>query len=238
MEDIFLKFQESAQEYGISVTNSQLGQFQIYMEALLSWNEKVNLTTITEPAEVTVKHFLDSILILHYYDLPLGAKIIDVGTGAGFPGLPLKILRPDLSVTLLDSLNKRLIFICDLLTKLGVKCNVVHARAEEYGRIEENRQAFDFVVSRAVAKLPALCEYCLPFVKIGGVFVSMKGPDIGEELESAENAVKLLGCTVSSVENYRLPGGDGRSLVIIKRISPLSKEYPRRGVKISKKPLG
>lgn len=237
MEDNFLKLQEYAEKYGVSISGVQLEQFRKYMDLLLSWNEKVNLTSITEPPDVLIKHFLDSVLVLKYFDLKRGAKIIDVGTGAGFPGVPLKILRPDLDVTLLDSLNKRLLFLSDLLSKLDIKCGLVHARAEEYGRIGKNRQAFDFVVSRAVARFPALCEYCLPFVKMGGIFAAMKGPNIKEELESAGKAVELLGCEVSSVETYNLPNGDGRSIVLIKRVLPLLNEYPRRGVKITKKPL-
>lgn len=238
MEDNFFRFKQYVNESSIPVTDKQIEQFSIYSDMLLEWNKKVNLTSITEPDDVLIKHFLDSILVLHYLNMPQGAKVIDVGTGAGFPGLPIKIMRPDLKVTLLDSLNKRLIFLSELLKKLNLDCSIVHARTEEYGRKEENREAFDFAVSRAVARLPVLCEYCLPFIKSGGVFASMKGPEIKEELNSAEKAVDLLGCRVSSLETYKLPNGDGRSIVFIKRILPLSKKYPRRGIKISKKPLG
>ncbi len=238
MEDIILELRGCAREYGFELDGAQLAMFRTYMDSLLEWNEKVNLTSITAPREVAVKHFLDSMLVLKYLKLPEGASVIDVGTGAGFPGLPMKILRPDLNVTLLDSLNKRLVFLSDILKKLNVECRAVHARAEEYGRKKENREAFGFAVSRAVARLPALCEYCLPFIKKGGFFAAMKGPDIEEELKSAANAVSLLGCEVSAVEKYNLPNGDGRSMVIIRRVRPLPEKYPRRGVKIVKNPLG
>ncbi len=237
MEDIRELLISSASAYGLEVTSAQADSFQQYMELLVEWNEKINLTAITEPREVAIKHFLDSILLLKYMDIPQGAKLIDVGTGAGFPGLPLKIMRPDIKLTLLDGLNKRLIFLQDVLDKLKLSAELVHARAEEGGRQPKYRGAYDFATARAVAPLNLLGEYCLPFLKMGGVFAAMKGPQITEELDSAKNAVKLLGCTLEKTEEFTLPGGDGRSLVLIKRTNALPALYPRHGAKITKSPL-
>ncbi|QAT51169.1 16S rRNA (guanine(527)-N(7))-methyltransferase RsmG [Caproiciproducens sp. NJN-50] len=227
----------SAAEYGIPVSPVQAEQFQTYLELLAEWNQKMNLTALKEPEEIAEKHFLDSILILKYLKIPQGAKLIDVGTGAGFPGVPLKILRPDLKLTLMDGLNKRLIFLEELLRTLSLKAELVHLRAEEGGRKPEYRERFDLATARAVARLPVLCEYCLPFLKTEGLFAAMKGPEVKAELGSAEKAISLLGCeTVSAVE-YTLPGGDGRSLVTIRRKTPTPAVYPRHGSKIAKLPL-
>ena len=237
MEDIQTLLISSAQEFGITVTAAQSLIFQQYMELLVEWNEKINLTTITEPHDVVIKHFLDSILLLKYFPISDGAKLIDVGTGAGFPGLPLKMMRPSLNLTLLDGLNKRLLFLQDVLDHLNLSAELVHARAEEGGRQVQYRGKFDFATARAVAPLNVLCEYCLPFLKIGGIFAAMKGPQIGTELDAAKNAIKLLGCELSNVEEFTLPGGDGRSLVFITRNKMLPGLYPRHGSKISKDPL-
>ncbi len=237
MEDIQGLLLSSAQEYGVQETAAQAKQFQRYMELLVEWNEKINLTAITEPKEVAIKHFLDSILLLKYLDLPENAKLIDVGTGAGFPGLPLKIMRPNLNLTLLDGLNKRLVFLQNVLTELDLPAELVHARAEEGGRQPKYRVKYDVATARAVAPLNLLCEYCLPFLKMGGVFAAMKGPQAGEEVEAAKKAISLLGCELKSVEEFVLPGGDGRSLVLIQRTKPLPDLYPRHGSKISKSPL-
>lgn len=237
MKQIGEQLISSAEKYGISVSPPQAGQFQVYLELLAEWNQKMNLTALKEPEEIAEKHFLDSILILKYLQIPQGAKVIDVGTGAGFPGVPLKILRPDLNLTLMDGLNKRLIFLEELLRNLSLKAEIVHQRAEEGGRKPEYREQFDLATARAVARLPVLCEYCLPFLKTGGIFAAMKGPEVALELGSAEKAIALLGCeTVSSVD-YALPGGDGRSLVIIRRKIPIPAAYPRHGSKIAKSPL-
>lgn len=238
MEDIREPLVSMAAGYGLAVSPEQAEQFQTYLMLLTEWNEKMNLTAIKDPAGVTEKHFLDSILILKYLELPRGASLIDVGTGAGFPGVPLKILRPDLRLTLMDGLNKRLIFLSELLKALNLSAEIVHARAEEGGRDGKYRLSFDFAAARAVAQLPVLCEYCLPFLKEGGVFAAMKGPGVGEELKSAEKAVSLLGCAAADgVREYTLPGGDGRSLIFIRRTGPLPAAYPRHGSKIAKSPL-
>ena len=160
-----------------------------------------------------------------------------MGTGAGFPGVPLKILRPGLHLTLLDSLNKRLIFLREVLDRLGLDAQIVHARAEEGGRQAGLRTKFAFATARAVAPLNLLCEYCLPFLQMGGVFLAMKGPEPDAEVEAAKRAVSLLGCRLDGVKRFTLPGGDARSVVRIRREKPLAAAYPRHGAKISKSPL-
>lgn len=237
MEDIQNQLISSAKSMGMEVSGGEAQSFQQYMELLLNWSEKMNLTAIKEPREIAEKHFLDSILILKYIDLSGGAKLIDVGTGAGFPGVPLKIMRPKLELTLLDGLNKRLIFLKDVLDRLQLPAELVHARAEEAGRQKPYRGKFDFATARAVAPLNLLCEYCLPFLKMGGTFIAMKGPDPREETDAAKNAIALLGCELTKVEEFELPGGDRRSLIFIRRTKPLPDLYPRHGAKIAKNPL-
>jgi 16S rRNA (guanine527-N7)-methyltransferase len=237
MKELQKHFIASAEQYEISVTEKQAEQFAIYLHLLNEWNQKMNLTALKEPEAILEKHFLDSILILRFVSIPRGSKVIDIGTGAGFPGVPLKILRPDLDLTLMDGLNKRLIFLKELLKELSLSAELVHARAEEGGRMPQYRTKFDFATARAVARLPVLCEYCLPFLKHGGSFVAMKGPDVEEELGNARNAIQLLGCETSEVKHYALPSGDGRSLVLLHRIGALSPKYPRHGSKIAKAPL-
>lgn len=237
MKEFQKRLISSAAGCGVPISEQQAEQFQTYLDLLNEWNKKINLTALKEPEEILEKHFLDSVLILRLVRIPPGAKLIDVGTGAGFPGVPLKILRPDLDLTLMDGLNKRLIFLEALLKALSVPAELVHARAEEGGRMPQYRTKFDFATARAVARLPVLCEYCLPFLRDGGIFAAMKGPDVEKELESAQNAVKLLGCKTEAVKHYSLPGGDGRSLVLIRRTGPLLQKYPRHGSKIAKAPL-
>jgi 16S rRNA (guanine527-N7)-methyltransferase len=237
LQDITNILIDYAKAMGLEVTPNEASSFQKYIELLIDWNTKINLTTITEPCEVAAKHFLDSIMILKYVDIPSDAKFIDVGTGAGFPGLPLKVMKPKLKVTLLDGLNKRLKFLKDVSENLYLPVELVHARAEEAGRQKQFRQKFDFASARAVAQLNVLCEYCLPFIKINGTFIAMKGPNPQEEIKNAENAISLLGCELAKVKEFQLPNGDSRSLIFIKRTKPLSDIYPRHGSKISKKPL-
>lgn len=228
---------EGAKSYGIDLGEEALGRFQAYCDQLLEWNEKMNLTAIKEPQEVAVKHFVDSLSLLAHCPLEQGAKVIDIGTGAGFPGLPLKIARPDFRLTLLDSLNKRLTFLQGLLDQLGLSAELIHARAEEGGKKPELREQFDLGTSRAVASLRLLAEYCLPYVKVGGVFAAMKGPDVAEELAEAKEAIRLLGGEVESVEEFLLPDGSGRSIVKIRKQRKTPPAYPRHGSKIAKKPL-
>lgn len=223
--------------YGIALTDQMLQQFGLYQVLLLDWNSRINLTAITQPEEICIKHFLDSLMLLYVMDIPQGASIIDVGTGAGFPGVPLKIVRPDLKITLLDSLNKRVNFLQELSQQLGQQNKVVHGRAEEWGRKPEFRERYDIATARAVTNLPALCEYCLPFVKPDGVFVALKGPDVDGEIEASATALRLLEGQVEALHQLQLPGDNKRSVVIIKKNRQLSPKYPRNAVKITKSPL-
>lgn len=237
MNEAAVLFRKYAKESGVEISPAQLDLFSRYADLLGEWNRKINLTAVRDPEGIASKHFLDSVLLLHYAQIPQGAKVIDIGTGAGFPGIPLKILRPDLQLTLLDGLNKRLVFLAALLKELNFSAELVHARAEEAARQKQYRQQYDFAAARAVAPMPALCEYCLPFLKNGGVFAAMKGPDAEAELESAQRAVAALGCSAGPHFSYRLPAGDGRSLLLFRRTGPLPDQYPRHGSKIAKSPL-
>lgn len=212
-------------------------RFEIYYNLLVSWNEKMNLTAITDPEGVLIKHFYDSLLFFKAAQVKKGAQIIDVGTGAGFPGLVLKIARPDIKLTLLDGLNKRLTFLEAVLMETGLEAELVHMRAEEGGKDKKYRERFDFATARAVKVMPVLCEYCLPFVKTGGNFIALKGATGKEELEASKNALKLLGGKTESVIEENLPEGDKRILINVKKISQTSPKYPRDNAKIAKNPL-
>lgn len=224
-------------EHQLSLTPQQLDQFTRYASLLVLWNKKMNLTAITEENEIAVKHFIDSISLLSCVSLSANARVIDIGTGAGFPGIPLKIMRNDLELTLLDSLNKRLIFLEEVCRTLHIDAELLHARAEEFGQKPDYREQYDAAVSRAVANLPALCEFCLPYVKVGGCFISMKGPDGEHELSLAKNAIQELGGKLQSIKTLTLPDGSVRSIITIDKVASTPKKYPRRGVKISKSPL-
>lgn len=232
---LYLKTLTDAIDLGL--TEDQLGQFEIYAKCLVEWNEKMNLTAITDPEGIAVKHFYDSLLLFTAYDIPQGASVIDVGTGAGFPGVVLKIARPDIRLTLLDSLGKRLIFLDALLAELGLDGTTVHARAEEGAR-GALREQFDLATARAVAALPTLCEYCLPYVRVGGAFAALKGASAAEETAAAENAVKILGGDTPVLTETALPGGDARGIVVIRKKTATPPKYPRPGAKIAKDPLG
>ena len=224
-------------DYGLE--NLKAEQFEKYFDLLLDWNEKINLTAITEEQDVITKHFLDSLMCLESGVIGDSASIIDVGTGAGFPGIPLKIAKDGLNVTLLDSLAKRLNFLNEVIDNLNLKnIRTVHARAEDGGRDNDLREKFDVAVSRAVANLSTLSELCLPFVKVGGYFVSMKGPGVDEEIANAKNAIKILGGEIERVVPYDIPTTDlQHNLVIIKKISPIPQKYPRNAPKPAKQPL-
>lgn len=236
MEKEILYLKELAEKKGIILNETQLAQFETYSLMLREWNEKMNLTAIVDPKGIVEKHFYDSLLFLAAADIPQGARVIDVGTGAGFPGVVLKIARPDIELVLLDSLNKRLIFLGELLKALGLKAELIHARAEE-GAKPPIRESFDIATARAVAALPQLCEYCLPYVKVGGRFVAMKGPAVKEEAEAAKNAVKILGGSNFEISTEFLPEGDERCFAVTKKISQTPTKYPRNSGKISKNPL-
>ncbi len=228
--------QEQAAAFGIALTGDMLEKLDTYAQLLVDWNQRVNLTAITQPREITVKHFLDSLLLAAVVPLPEGCSLVDVGTGAGFPGLPVKILRPDVKLTLLDSLNKRLVFLEALCGELGVEARRVHARAEEAGR-GALREGFDLATARAVASLSQLCEYCLPLVRAGGRFVALKGPEVEQEAGQAEKAIALLGGRLAEIRHLNLPDGSARSFVIIEKISQTPAKYPRQSAKITKSPL-
>ena len=226
-----------AAAFGIEITPEQVGQFNTYSNFLVEYNKNVNLTRITDPADIAEKHFVDSIAPLKWADIKQDALVIDVGTGAGFPGIPLRIVRPDIRLTLLDSLQKRLDFLEKVSAMLGQQNSLVHARAEIGGIDPALRGHFDVAVSRAVARLSVLCEYCLPYVRVGGFFLALKGPDPGDELRDAAHAISLLGGGQAQVTNYSLPCGDGRTLILIPKERPTPKAYPRQRVKISDRPL-
>lgn len=230
-------FEKNAREYGLELSEEALARFDSYAELLVEWNEKINLTAITDPAGIADKHFLDSLLLLRAVDVKPGAQLADVGTGAGFPSVPVKIVRDDVDLTLIDSLNKRINFLNELSSELGIESRCVHARAEELARNSAYRESFDVVCARAVAKLPTLCEYCLPFVKVGGVFAALKGPDGRSEAKSAANAVKTLGGKIDDIRDFTLPDGDRRVIITVKKISQTPTKYPRQSGKISKNPL-
>lgn len=229
--------QNGASAFGLRLSEQTVADFDTYSNFLIEYNKNVNLTRITDPVEIAEKHFVDSIAPLSMVSLPEGASLIDVGTGAGFPGVPMKLVRPDLRLTLLDSLQKRLEFLRLLSEKLGQDVTLVHARAEEGGIDPSLRERFDAATSRAVARLPVLCEYCLPYVRVGGVFAALKGPGADEELADAKKAIALLGGGEARVTKYTLPGGDARTLIVIPKEKPTPKKYPRQRVKLTAKPL-
>lgn len=222
---------------GIELDNTALERFETYYKMLIDYNERMNLTAITEENEVIVKHFCDSLFLLTKYDIKFGAKVIDVGTGAGFPGIPLLIARPDIKLTLLDGLNKRLVFLADVLDKLELEAEIVHSRAEEGANDKKYREKFDVATSRAVARLNVLSEYCLPYVKKDGVFLAMKGPAAADELKEAQNALKILGGEVITTEEYTLSDDSLRTIIAVKKFSHTHPSYPRHNSKIKKQPL-
>lgn len=229
-------FSTNLKQANITLTNTQINQFIKYYELLTETNKVMNLTALTEPNDVAVKHFIDSLLA---YDPAMhNAAVTDVGTGAGFPGVPLKIFDPTIKLTLLDSLAKRLKFLDTLVVELGLQnVTTVHARAEDAGKDKNLREQFDFVTARAVARLNVLVEFCLPLVKVGGKFVAMKG-DAQDEIAEAENAIKLLGGKIAEIKNIKLPNlDDKRTLVIIEKIKTTPTKYPRKAGTATKEPL-
>lgn len=225
-------------EAGLSFTEEQLEQFQIYYELLLETNKVMNLTAITEIEEVAVKHFIDSLLA---FDSDFSEKkLADIGTGAGFPGIPLKIYCPSLHVVLIDSMEKRLKFLDKVIAMLGLK-NIVceHLRAEDAGRNKRHREEYDIVTARAVAKLSVLAEYCLPLVKRGGKFIALKGSKYREEISEGEKAIGILGGKIEKAIEVKLPGlDDGRAVIIVRKLAPTSSKFPRKAGTPEKNPLG
>ncbi len=236
-EEFENQIKEYAKEIDILLNQEQINQFYLYMQILLEWNEKINLTAITKPEEIILKHFVDSITIAKY--LKSNAKIIDVGTGAGFPGIPLKIIRQDIEVTLLDSLNKRVNFLNEVIEKLALpKIQAIHSRAEEAGKSKKYRENFDIATSRAVANLSTLAEYLLPFVKQGGQVIAMKGATIEEELEASQKAIKVLGGKVKIIDTFCLPKSDiDRNVIILQKEKTTPAQYPRKPGTPAKEPI-
>ena len=206
-----------------------------YADLLVEWNEKINLTAIVDPEGIAVKHFLDCLMIFKYIDIHKGASVIDIGTGAGFPGVVIKIARPDIKLTLMDSLQKRINFLDTLCSELGLEVTTVHSRAEDI--TPKQREGYDFAVARAVANMRVLTEYCLPYVKVGGSFVAMKGSTAAEEVKEANKAIATLGGKLEAEDLFELPEFGGRGIINVKKISQTPTKYPRNSGKISKQPL-
>lgn len=234
-EQFFKEMQKKSKE--LSFSKEQLEKFYKYMELLIEWNEKMNLTAITEPSEIILKHFIDSLTIFKY--IKEGESIVDVGTGAGFPGIPLAIMNPSFKITLVDSLNKRLTFLQEVIKQLELEnVETVHARAEEFGQNEKYREKFDIATSRAVANLSTLSEYLVPLVKIGGKCICMKASNANEEINQAKKAIDVLGGTIEKVEEFNLPESEiGRTIVIICKKKRTLNKYPRKPGIPGKEPI-
>ena len=231
--------EQAAREYGLSLTPKQLSDFTVYYELLIEWNEKMNLTAITDPQEVAIKHVVDSLSCMDTEFLPENCTLIDVGTGAGFPGFPIKIMRPDIRLTLLDSLNKRVSFLKEVGSRLDIQdVNYIHGRAEEVARTKEHREKYQVSSARAVARLNILCELCIPFLSLNGCFIAPKGAQYQEELNEAKNALSILGAKAVKVAPVKLPViEDIRAVIYIQKTKPTPQAYPRRPGIPEKKPL-
>lgn len=231
------EFEKYLKKMQIKFSEEQYNQFYRYMNLLIEWNKKINLTTIIEPKEIIIKHFVDCGTILKY--LKDGENVIDIGTGAGFPGIPVKILNENLNVTLVDSLNKRINFLNEVCIALDLKnIELIHSRAEDLAKNKSYRENFDKSVSRAVANLTTLAEYDLPFIKKGGQMIAMKGFEIDEELQNAEKAINILGGKIKEVNKFTLIDTDNkRSIVLIDKVKPTPKQFPRKAGKPLKEPI-
>lgn len=235
IKDLLLNF---IKDYKITLTENQYEQFQKYFELLVEWNEKMNLTAITDESGVALKHFADSLSLLNFVDIPQNSSLADVGTGAGFPGVVLKIARPDIKLTLIDSLNKRLVFLNEVCSQLGIDAELIHSRAEDGARDEKLRESFDFAVSRAVARMNVLSEYCLPYVKVGGAFCAMKGAQANEEFKESLNAINTLGGKLENKYFFELPENGGeRAIAVVRKVKNTPQKYPRQSGKIKAKAL-
>ena len=233
----FTKVRNSMNSIGIELMDSQLNAFETYYDMLIDRNKVMNLTAITEFDEVMDKHFLDSVYLFRSIELKADYKLIDIGTGAGFPGIPLKIVFPELKITLLDSLNKRVGFLNDVIDELNLNdIEAIHGRAEDIARDKAYRASYDIAVSRAVANLSTLSEYCLPFVKIGGKFVSYKSGDCADEVDNAKSAIHLLGGKINKIDEFSY-SNNSRSFIVIDKVMNTSNKYPRKAGLPSKKPL-
>lgn len=237
MEEFKQNMKQYAKKIGIVLEEEQIEQFYQYEKLLLIWNEKINLTAITKPEEIILKHFIDSITIAKY----IGANktLVDVGTGAGFPGIPLKIIRKDIQITLLDSLNKRVQFLNEIIKQLELKeVETIHGRVEEFGKNKKYREKFDYATSRAVANLTTLSEYLLPLVKIEGKCICMKGSTVKEEIDQSQKAIAILGGKIEEIEAFQLPESDiDRHIVLLRKIKQTPAKYPRKPGTPSKEPI-
>ena len=230
---------KAAEDVGLELTTEQYDQFITYMRLLQEWNEKINLTAILEDEEIIKKHFIDSIKAFKRDEFKKNVNMIDVGTGAGFPGIPIAIMNPNINVTLLDSLNKRIKFLDIVISKLGLKnIKTIHSRAEDGARNKKLREKFDIATSRAVADMSVLSEYCLPYVKVGGKFIALKGPAVDQEIEESDVAIKTLGGELEQICEVKIEDTDLRhNLVVVKKIKECAKTYPRKAGTISKNPI-
>lgn len=237
--DIREVLKNGALSYGINLSQRQIQQFIIYKDLLKSWNEKINLTAITDDMEIIKKHFIDSISIIKSGVLKDGMKLIDVGTGAGFPGIPIKIIMPGINIVLLDSLNKRIIYLNEVIKELKLdNIEAIHGRAEEFSKNAMFREMFDISTARAVANLSVLSEYCIPYVKIKGFFIAMKGPSIDDELQSGKNAISTLGGKFVEIVKTEIPGEDfNHNIVIVEKVRKTDEKYPRKYAQIEKRPI-
>ena len=234
LEEFKIELKKACEKNKIMLLEEQIEKFYKYMNLLIEWNQKINLTAIVEPKEIIQKHFIDSMSVLDY--IQDKKNIIDVGTGAGFPGIPIKIANPNINVTLLDSLQKRVNFLSEVVSQLELdKIKAVHSRAEDYAK--ENRESYDVAISRAVANMSTLVEYLLPYVKQDGIVICMKGPNIEDELEKSKKAISILGGKIEHIEHLFLDEEMERNLIIIRKIKPTPKQYPRKAGKPAKEPI-
>lgn len=230
----------SADKFNIEIDENMLSQFMLYKDLILEWNKNINLTAIVDEREIILKHFIDSLSIIDSFEKDKeNLSIIDIGTGAGFPGIPIKIVKPSYEIILLDSLNKRVKFLNIVIEELKLdKIKAMHGRAEDFGRDIDLREKFDIATSRAVANLSVLCEYALPFVNVGGEFIAFKGPEVEEEIESASKAIATLGGALKDIKYINIPETDIKhSLVIVSKISQIPAKYPRNSNKIKTSPI-
>ena len=237
LEEFTKIFNNYLEKLNLTLTEEQIEKFYNYMNLLIEWNKKINLTAIVEPKDIILKHFIDSLTIEKY--IKKGETIIDVGTGAGFPGIPLKIAREDLKITLADSLNKRINFLNEVINKLDLKnIETIHTRAEELGKNKKYREKFDIATSRAVANMSTLSEYLIPFIKVKGRCICMKSSDIDTELENAKKAINILGCKIESKDKFDLPNSDlGRSVIILRKVKNTPSKFPRKAGTTAKEPI-
>lgn len=230
--------QNYIKDYKITLTEISTSSFKNILNCLQSGTKKMNLTAITDESGVALKHFADSLSLLNFVDIPQNSSLADVGTGAGFPGVVLKIARPDIKLTLIDSLNKRLVFLGEVCAQLGIEAELIHSRAEDGARDEKLRESFDFAVSRAVARMNVLSEYCLPYVKVGGAFCAMKGAQANEEFKESLNAINTLGGKLEKKYFFELPENGGeRAIAVVRKVKNTPQKYPRQSGKIKAKAL-